>query len=83
MIWKKVYTPQKITQKKLDENNFYIKVTYPKEIARVFRKEYIKMIEQIEWELTYTDEKTEVAWLNNKLVRLQEELMCFNSYNPK
>jgi hypothetical protein len=39
------------------------------------------MIEDIEWELTYTDEKTEVAWLNEKLKRLQNELQIFNSYN--
>jgi hypothetical protein len=41
------------------------------------------MIEQLEWELTYTEEKTEVAWLNDKLTQLQKELMIFNCYNPK
>jgi hypothetical protein len=45
----------------VNENNFKINVTLSKEEAKVFRKEYIKMIEDIEWELTYTDEKTEVA----------------------
>ena len=41
------------------------------------------MMEEIEWELTYTDEKTEVAGLNNKLIQLQKELSIFNSYNKK
>lgn len=29
------------------------------------------MIAQIEWELTYTEEKTQVAELNDKLTRLE------------
>jgi hypothetical protein len=49
----------------------------------VFRKEYVRMIEQLEWELTYTEEKTEVTWLNKKLAQLQEELMYFNCYNKE
>lgn len=79
----KGYVPKKTIPQPVDENNFLIKVTYPKEVARIFRKEYVKMIEQIEWELTYTDEKTEIAEMNKKLDQLQKELMCFNSYNPK
>lgn len=55
----------------MDENDFKIEITYPKEVARVFRKEYIRMIEEIEWELTYTDEKTEVFTMNKKLERLK------------
>ena len=79
----KGYVPKKTIPQPVDENNFLIKVTYPKEVARIFRKEYVKMIEQIEWELTYTDEKTQIAEMNKKLDQLQKELMCFNSYNPK
>lgn len=48
-----------------------IDITYPKEVARVFRKVYQDMIAQIEWELTYTEEKTQVAELNDKLTRLE------------
>lgn len=79
----KVYVPQKVVQKAPDENNFLIKVTLPTEEARVFRKEYQKMIEELEWELTYTSEKTEVKEMNDKLERLQKELAVFDSYNPK
>lgn len=77
----KPYIPPRIVKKEPDENDFKINITLSKEEARVFRKEYVKMIEQLEWELTYTEEKTEVAWLNEKLERLQNELQIFNSYN--
>lgn len=79
----KPYVPPKIVKKVPDENDFLIKITLPKEEARVFRKEYQRMIEELEWELTYTSEKTEVAEMNNKIVQLQKELMCFNLFNPK
>ena len=79
----KAYVPQKIVQKAPDENDFLIKVTLSKEEARVFRKEYQKMIEELEWELTYTSEKTEVKEMNDRLERLQKELAVFDSYNPK
>ena len=79
----KTYIPKKTIQKEPDESNFKIEITLSKEEARVFRKEYMGMIEQIEWELTYTEEKTEVAWLNEKLKRLQNELVIFNSFNPR
>lgn len=57
----KPYIPKKVIPKVEDESNFRIEVTLSKEEARVFRKEYVGMIEQIERELTYTEEKTEVA----------------------
>lgn len=79
----KPYVPVKTAPKVVDENDFKINITLSKEEARVFRKEYVRMIEQLEWELTYTEEKTEVAWLNDKLTQLQKELMIFNCYNPK
>lgn len=79
----KTYIPKPKVVKPVDERDFKIEITLPKEEARVFRKEYMKMIEQLEWELTYTEEKTEVAWLNDKLTQLQKELMIFNCYNPK
>lgn len=79
----KPYVPPKIVKKAPDENDFLIKITLPKEEARVFRKEYQRMIEELEWELTYTSEKTEVAEMNSKLERLKNELNVFDSYNPK
>lgn len=82
VVVKKPYVPQRIkVEKKIDPNDFRIEITLSKEEANVFRKEYVRMIEDIEWELTYTEEKTEVVKLNNKLQWLYEELKCFNSFN--
>ena len=79
----KTYTPKKSVPKTIDESRYKIEITLSKEEARVFREEYMKMIEQLEWELTYTEEKTEVVGLNNKITQLQKELMIFNCYNPR
>lgn len=79
----KTYTPKPKVVKPVDERDFKIEVTLSKEEARVFRKEYLWMIEQVIDDLTYTEEKTEVAGLNKKLTQLQNELMCFNLYNPQ
>ena len=79
----KVYVPKKIVVKEPDERDFRIEVTLSKEEARVFRKEYINMIEQTEWELTYTEEKTQVSELNERLTRLKWELEIFNLYNKR
>ena len=69
------------TIKKDSPDWYVIDITYPKEVARIFRKEYQNMIAQIEWELTYTEEKTEIAKLNDRLEKLNNELNIFNSYN--
>lgn len=79
----KVYIPKKTIVKEPDERDFKIEITLSKEEARVFRKEYVNMIEQIEWELTYTEEKTQVSELNQKLTRLKWELEIFNLYNKR
>ena len=77
----KVYIPKKVVPKEPDERDFRIDVTLSKEEARVFRKEYINMIEQAERELTYTEEKTQVSELDKRLTRLRWELEVFNLYN--
>ena len=77
----KAYVPKRAKPEPVNESNFKIEITYPKEVARVFRKEYVRMIEEIEWELTYTEEKTQVAQMNDKLRMLYEELKIFNTYN--
>lgn len=79
----KTYIPKPKVIKPIDERDFKIEITYPKEVAQAFRKEYVKMIEQVERELTYTEEKTQVAELNSKLEQLEKELQTFNSYNPR
>ena len=79
----KAYVPKKNIPKAPDERDFRIDITLSKEEARVFRKEYVNMIEQTEWELTYTEEKTQVSELNERLTRLKWELEIFNSYNKR
>lgn len=79
----KPYVPKKNIPKAPDERDFRIDITLSKEEARVFRKEYVNMIEQTEWELTYTEEKTQVSELNERLTRLKWELEIFNSYNKR
>ena len=79
----KTYIPKPKVVKPVDERDFKIEITLSKEEARVFRKEYMKMIEQLERELTCAEEKTEVAGLNNKIIQLQSELVVFNSFNPR
>lgn len=79
----KTYTPKPKVVKPVDERDFKIEITLPKEEARVFREEYMRMVEQLEWELSYTEEKTEVVGLNKKIAQLQKELMIFNCYNKE
>lgn len=79
----KVYVPKPKTVKPIDERDFKIEITYPKEVAQVFRKEYVKMIEQLEWDLTFIEEKTQIKELNSRLEQLKKERDIFNSYNPR
>ena len=76
--------PKRIIQevkRKEDPNDYKIEITYPKDIARIFRKEYQSMIEEIEWELENMEEKSMQVELNKKLVQLNKELLIFNCYN--
>ena len=63
------------------EDWHYIDISYPKEVARVFRNEYERMISDTEDELTFTQEKELVVQLNNRLDELNDELDTFNRYN--
>lgn len=79
----KTYTPKPRVVKPIDERDFKIEITYPKDVAQVFRKEYTKMIEQLERDLTFIEEKTQIKELNSKLEQLKKERDIFNSYNPR
>ena len=80
---KYIPTYSRLTEKKEEEKFNWIEITYSKEEAKFFRKEYMRMIEQLEWELTYTEEKTEVVGLNKRIAQLRAELMCFNCHNKE
>lgn len=63
------------------EDRHYIDITYPKDVARVFRNEYERMIGDTEDELMFTQEKEKVVELNSRLDDLTDELDTFNRYN--
>lgn len=80
--WYKCYTWTKQDAEREEEAYTWIDITYSKEEARVFRKEYQRIIDDLEWQLTMIDEKTLVKETNEKLELVKAELALFNSYNP-
>lgn len=64
-----------------EETYTWIDITYSKEEAKVFRKEFQRIIDNLEWSLTQMDEKTLVKETNDKLELVKAELSLFNLYN--
>ena len=81
--YNKTYIPKWTAQKEPDEETFKIDITYPKDVARVFRKEYQRIIDELERKLTMIDEKTLVKEANDKLEFVKAELEAFNLLNPQ
>lgn len=71
---KNVITP------KLDDNYNYIDITYPKEIADIFRREYEYMLEEIDNKLLEC-EVGELVELRRREKQIQKELKVFNYWN--
>ena len=80
--WYKCYTWTKQDAEREEEAYTWIDITYSKEEARVFRKEYQRIIDDLEWKLNMVDEKTLVKETNDKLELVKAELNVFNFYNP-
>lgn len=59
----------------------WIDITYSKEEARVFRKEFVNVIENLERELRQTEDKKCIKELNDKIESAKAELDLFNNYN--
>ncbi len=79
----KPYT-YKYTQNKQsaeEEDYTWIDITYPKEIARVFRKEFYNVIDRIENDIRLATDKDDIKELNEKLEFVKAELNVFNLYN--
>lgn len=74
-------TKQDIEQK--EEDYTWIDITLSKEEAQVFRKEFLKVISDLEWELMQLEEKTLIKETNEKLELVKAELNIFNNYNPQ
>lgn len=59
----------------------WIDITYSKDEARVFRKEFANVIENLERELRQTEDKKCIKELNDKIELAKAELDLFNKYN--
>lgn len=78
----KPYVPKRSDFQIRDSEDWhYIDIAYPKDVARVFRNEYERMISDTEDELMFTQEKEKVVELNDRLDDLTDELDTFNRYN--
>lgn len=61
----------------------WIDITYTKEEARIFRKEFVNVIENLERTIRQTEDKDCLRELNDKMELTKAELDLFNSYNPR
>lgn len=69
-------------QENVEELDYtWIDITYSKEEARVFRREFNNLIENLEREIRQTEDKDSLKNLNEKLEMAQAELSLFNNYN--
>lgn len=79
----KPYTP---TYTRLEEDETQaeytgIDITYPADVAKVFRKEFYNVIDGLENQIRMSDDKECIKQLNEKLELVEAELKVFNSYN--
>lgn len=80
----KKYMPaySRLQETKPIEEYTWINVTYPIEIAGIFRKEFIKVIDKLEWNIRETDDRDNLKDLYDKLEFAKVEYDLFNLYNP-
>lgn len=79
----KFYTPTYSSQRKQDvKSPVEINITYPNEIANVFRKEFSRIIDKIEWKIYWVEDRECIKELYTKLDLAKVELELFNLYNP-
>lgn len=64
-----------------EEEYTWIDITYPKDVAMVFRKEFYNVIDRLESEIKSAATKEDVNELNDKLEMAKAELNLFNNYN--
>lgn len=85
---KKSTTPYKATysappEERFDQDLYRIDITYPPEVAKAFRREYLELISEVENELQETEDKIILKWLVDKLDLLKAEVSIFNLYNKQ
>lgn len=81
--WYKCYLIAKQEVQQQEEDYTWIDITLSKEEAQVFRKEFLRVINDLERELKWLEEKTLIKETNDKLELVKAELNVFNSYNPQ
>ena len=69
-------------QKNVKEDS-YIRISYTTEEAKVFRREYENMINELQEKYSETDDVIEAREINNKLERIIKEYQVFRLYNDK
>ena len=74
-----IRTYAKLTEKKAEN----IDIRYSEEEAEIFKKEYERMIHDVENELFFCEEAEERHELKTKLSQIQSEFNVFISYNTK
>lgn len=68
--------------KKVDDSDKYeIRIRYSREEADVIRKEYINMIDDLEWKLHWIEDLQEAKEVNNRLEKLKKEYEIFRNSN--
>lgn len=67
---------------KIDDSDKYeIRIRYSREEANVIRKEYINMIDELEWKLHWIEDLQEAKEVNNRLEKLKREYEIFANTN--
>lgn len=74
----KKYVEEKPVEK---EDYFFIKIKYPKEVARIFIKEYERLIEELERKAKDMHDKESRDKLEQQITKIHTELMVFKCYN--
>lgn len=80
----RTYVPKKtkvMEEYNRDPDIYRIDITYPKEVAQVFRREYERLISDTDELIYNTEDELLKLELNVKLEQLQAELSLFNKYN--
>ena len=83
VIIPKVYVPKRINpeEEKQNDDDFFIKITYPKEVANVFLREYKSLLEDLEYKLTDILDKESRNKIEKDILRIRTEIMVFKCYN--
>lgn len=70
--------------KKKDDKDYYeIKIRYSKEEANVIRKEYLRMMDDLEWQYHTMEDTQEAKEIYARLEKLKQEFGVFSMANTE